>query len=112
MSSPWDKLTTVKHTSSVEPYIAVEKLSTNRSVLRPLPTAVDTRALGLASRLQTSDRRVTAGQQPANTFSTPLSDGAPQPKDWRREDLAWNHRRQLTLRSQVISTTTKNSLNR
>jgi hypothetical protein len=112
MSSPLDKLIPVKHTPSVEPHIAVEKLSTNRSGLRRLPTGIDSRALNLANRLQTSDRRVTAGQQPTNTFSTPFGDESWQPKDWRREDLAWNHRRQLTLRSQVISTTTKNSLNR
>jgi len=91
---------------------AVEKLSISGSHSRQLPTAVDSRAPGSLGGVQNSDRRMTAGQHAPNTFSTPFSDESPQHKDWRREDLAWNHRRQLTLRSQVISSTTKNSLNR
>ena len=94
-------------TNPVEKINAVEKLSMNRSNLWQLPTAVDSRAKVASGRLQTSDRRMTAGQHRTNTFSTPFISDPPQHKHRRREDLAGSECRLSTLKPQTISTTAK-----
>lgn len=91
---------------------AVEKLSMNGSRLRQLLTAIDSRAHGSPGHPQSSDRRMTAGQHATNTFSTPFNTVAARLKDRRREDLPASDCRLSTLRRQVITTATNNSLNR
>lgn len=86
---------------------AVEKLSVHRSHLRQLPTALDSRARVTSNRVQTVDRRLTAGRQRTNTFSTPFIRGTTQHNRWRREDLAGSKRKLSTLRPPAISTTAK-----
>jgi hypothetical protein len=112
MSSPLKATSTVKDTKPVERIDAVEELSMNRSNLRQLPTAVDSPAKATSGRLQSSDRRITAGQHRTNTFSTPFISDLRQHKGRLRENLPWKECRLSTLKPRSISTTTKNSLNR